>query len=186
MRPRPTRRFTIADVMILVPAAAVGALILRSYIPGFASQLSSLNRFRPDPWRLWRVYFWLHGPGSCVVVPWMVALVVIRLRPPRLRRIRFQPGFVACIAVLVSLLPGLAWYASIRHRPGFQRPGFFEQAWAITTYYTDTAVPGSWLALAMARRWCPEPDWVDRMGRALGAFWVGSLALMVAALLADL
>ena len=31
---------------------------------------------------------------------------------------------------------------------------------------------GAWLALLLARRWHPEPSWIDRMGRALGLYWV--------------
>ncbi|WP_435008445.1 hypothetical protein P12x_005655 [Tundrisphaera lichenicola] len=173
---RPTRRFTIADVMILVPAAAVGALILKPYLPGFSWQLGYIPSFGPDPWGLWRAYLWLHGVGSCLVVPWMAAMIVIRLRRPRPRLVRFQPGFVACVAVMASLVPGLAWIASIYHRPGFQRPQGFEQAWAIATSWTDAAVLGAWLALWLGRKWRPEPSWIDRMGRALGLYWIVLLA----------
>ncbi len=180
---KPDRRFSIADVMILVPAAAVAAALLRPYMSGFARVLGYLSGAMNDPWSLWRGYFWLRGPGSCVVVPWMAAMIVIRLRRPRPRRIRLasQPGFAACLAVMASLLPGLAWYASIRHRPGFRRPEGFEQTWAIITHWSDTAVVGSWIALALARRWRPEPTWIDRMGRVLGGYWMfllfGGLAL---------
>ena len=179
---RPPRRFTIADVMILVPAAAVGALILRSYLPGFSRQLGWLSTDVPDPHGFWRAYTWLHGVGSCLVVPWMAALIVIRLRRPRPGRLRLacQPGFVACVAVLASILAGLAWFATIHHRPGFQRPEGFEQAWSIATHWTDTAVAGAWLALVLARRWRPEPSWIDRMGRALGFYWIFLLLAFIA------
>jgi hypothetical protein len=166
------RRFSISDVMILVAAAALGTLILRSYIPGFSSQLGYLPTIAPDPWGVWRAHAWLHGPGSCFVVPWMAAMIVIRLRRPRPRVVRSQPGFIACVAVMASLLPGLAWFATIHHRPGFQRAQGFEQAWAIATQWTDTAVLGAWFALFLARRWRPEPSWIDRMGRALGLYWI--------------
>jgi hypothetical protein len=36
----------------------------------------------------------------------------------------------------------------------------------------EPAVVASWVALALARRWRPEPSWVDRAGRALGAYWI--------------
>jgi hypothetical protein len=105
-------------------------------------------------------------------VPWMAAMIVIRLRRPRPRVVRSQPGFIACVAVMASLLPGLAWFATIHHRPGFQRAQGFEQAWAIATQWTDTAGLGAWFALFLARRWRPEPSWIDRMGRALGLYWI--------------
>jgi hypothetical protein len=30
----------------------------------------------------------------------------------------------------------------------------------------------SWIALRIGHRWDAEPDWVDRLGRAMGAFWI--------------
>jgi hypothetical protein len=166
------RRFTIADVMILVPAAALGSLFLRAYLPGMYQQMAFLPTLFPDPWGVWAAVFWLHGPGSCFVVPVMAAMIVIRLRRPRPRLIRFQPGFVACVAVLVSLLPGFAWIATIYHRPGFRRAQGFQQAWSITTDWSETAVIGAWTALYLSKKWRAEPSWIDRTGRALGLFWV--------------
>ena len=34
-------------------------------------------------------------------------------------------------------------------------------------------VATAWMALALGRRWRPEPSWVDRTGRALGFAWIG-------------
>jgi len=174
MRPREVRRFTIADAMVLVSASAVSTLLLRSYMPGFALQLGYLGSSVSGPWGPWHVYAWLHGPGSCLVVPLTAAVIVARLGRPRPRwsRLACQPGFVACLAVTASLAPGLLWYATIRHRPGFRQPGAFEQTWSIVTHWTDTAVLGAWLALALARRCRAEASWVDRAGRALGVYWV--------------
>jgi hypothetical protein len=167
-----TRRFTIADVMILVSAAAVSSLILRFYMPGFERQLGFVGRFGSDFWNLQLAYAWIQGPGSCVVVPLMASLIAIRLLPPRPRHLRIQPGFVACVAVLVSLVPGILWYATIQYRPGFRRADAFEQTWGCVIFWTSCAVIGAWLALALGRRFRPEPSWVDRTGRVLGAYWV--------------
>jgi hypothetical protein len=177
---RPRRRISIADVMLIVPAAAIATLLLRHYMPGFNLQLAYIPTIAPDPYGLWRAHYWLHGPGSCLVVPWMAATIAIRLRRPRPRLIRYQPGFVACVAVMVSLLPGLAWILTIRHRPGFQKPGSFEQVWAITTHWTETAVVGAWIALLLSRKWRPEPSWIDRMGRGLGFYWIIQLFALLA------
>jgi hypothetical protein len=176
----PMRRYrplTIADAMILVSASAIGALILRSYLPGFLHMAGSISSIFPDRWGLWQAWYWVQGPASCVVVPWMAAMIVIRLRAPRPNRFRLacQPGFIACLAVMASLLPGMLWYASIQHRPGFQLAGGFEQAWVCITRWTNTAVIGGWLSLALSRRFRPEPSWIDRMGRVLGVYWLVSL-----------
>jgi hypothetical protein len=179
---RRYRRFTIADAMILVSAAALGALVLRSYMPGCFRMAGIISSRSPDPWGLWRAWYWLQGPVSCFVVPWMAALIVIRLRRPRPSRFRLacQPGFIACVAVMASLVPGLAWYLTIQHRPGFQRDVGFEQAWGIVTRWTNTAVIGSWLALALGRRFRPEPSWIDRTGRVLGGYWIFRLLTVFA------
>jgi hypothetical protein len=109
MNPKPLRRFTIADMMILVVAAAVAMLLLRSYMPGHLRQLQSIHDYAPDPWGLWWALVWVFEPSECVVIPWMAALIAIRLRQPRPRRIRLaaQPGFVACVAVMATIVPGL-------------------------------------------------------------------------------
>ena len=187
MPPTPSRRFTIADIMILVTASAVAMVILRPYMPGHLRILQVVPSITTDRWGLLAGWMWLAGPGSCVVVPWMAALIVLRLRPPRPARPRLadQPGFVACVAVMASIVPAIAWFAAIRHRPGFQRESGFEQGWQIVTSYSATAVVGSWIALGLTRRWRPEPSWIDRMGRASGAYWVLTLLTWWAAFLME-
>ncbi|WP_422931931.1 hypothetical protein [Singulisphaera sp. PoT] len=173
---RPKRHLTLADLMILVVAMAIGSLILRPYMAGFRQQLSISPSLYPGPQDPWRLLAWAQGPGSCFVIPCMAAMVVIRLRNPRPRLFQLQPGFVACAVTLIALLPGIAWILTIQHRPGFQRATGFEQIWTLCTYWVDTAVPGAWFALYLSRRWRPEASWVDRTGRALGLYWIVQLA----------
>ncbi len=148
--------------MILVVAGAVAALLGRSIAPNLNEPLP------PGFAAIWQYLAWVQLLGSCAAVPGMAAMIAIRLRRPRPSRLRlgFQPGFVACVAVVGSLAPGLAWYVGIRHRPGFQRPGSFDQVWYCVTEWTGTTVLGAWIALILARRWRPEPSWIDRAGRA--------------------
>jgi hypothetical protein len=35
-------------------------------------------------------------------------------------------------------------------------------------------VAGAWIALALAGRWRPERSWIDRLGRAIGVFWIAA------------
>jgi hypothetical protein len=37
------------------------------------------------------------------------------------------------------------------------------------------AVAGVWAALALSRRWRPEPSWIDRAGIGLGVLWIASM-----------
>jgi hypothetical protein len=172
-------RFTIADGMILVPATALGALFLRSYLPGHHRMPGIVPALIPDPWGAWRAHAWVRGPGSCFVVPGMAALIVLRLRPPRPEGIRSQPGFVACLAVMLALLVGLVRVVTIFHRPNFQREAGFQQIWGIVTAWADWAVVGAWLALHLSGEWDAEPSWIDRAGRVLGLFWVVPMLLFL-------
>lgn len=167
------RRFSILDIMIVVSAVAVGSVILRECRPGYARWVNFWSGIN-DPTGLHRLLIWVQGPSSCVVVPLMAAVIVMRLQSPRPRRGRLvhQPGFLACVAAMASLVPGLIWAATIHHRPGFQRAEGFEQSWTIAQHWTPWVVLGSWLALALARRWRPERSWIDRAGRVLGFYWI--------------
>jgi hypothetical protein len=80
---------------------------------------------------------------------------------------------------MASLVPGLILIATMYHRPGFQRAGGFQQAWVVAIRWAYTAVLGSWLALALSRRFRPERSWIDRAGRALGLYWVLLLLTLV-------
>ncbi len=44
MSPQPERPFSISDAVILVAAAAVGMILVRSYLPGFVRHISTLDR----------------------------------------------------------------------------------------------------------------------------------------------
>ena len=174
MTPAPRRRFTIADGMIFVVAFAVSAAILRAYMPGFFRLESARSAIFPDPWGALKAYFWLSDVGTCVAIPSTVALLVVRVLAPRpgWARLANQPGFVASVAVLAALVPGLAEVLSIIHRPGFQTVAGYEQAWDHATRWCSSTVIGSWFALAMTRRWRADPSWIDRTGRIMGFYWL--------------
>ncbi len=170
------RRFSISDGMILVAASAVAAWLVNAYWPGFVRAMAFAQQQMRGERGLWviRLFSWLYGPISCVAVPMMAALVALRFEPPRpsIRRLARGPGFAAGMAGIASLLPGLAWFAAVRHRPGFRRPDAFEQVWLLITSWTAASVAGAWLALILMRRWRAEPHWIDRLGRLLGAYWL--------------
>jgi hypothetical protein len=89
-----------------------------------------------------------------------VAILALRVRPPRLRwqEVLEQPGFWACLApilALLSLVPVGPLFGA-RYSP----------------LLPSGAVGIAWLALAVTRRWHPEPSWIDRLGRALGLGWL--------------
>jgi hypothetical protein len=45
--------------------------------------------------------------------------------------------------------------------------------------FLGMAVLASWMTLIVGRQWCAEHSWVDRVGRALGGFWIVAGLLMI-------
>jgi hypothetical protein len=92
-----------------------------------------------------------------------MAIVVLALKAPRpsLPRLCRRPGFVAGIGTAVPL----AVRASERLQDTVSRPVVSPDEFALTI----TAV---WAVLLISRRWRSDPSWIDRVGRALGYFWI--------------
>ena len=168
----PPRRFTIADAMILTVAGAVGSLLVRQLWPQYL-------RDSTDPWSLIPVLARYFGVlqaadllGSCGVIPLMAAQVVLRLRSPCPQSIRDEPGFVASLATLGMMAVGLGRAS----RDLIDADPFAEDLlgniWENAASNATTASIGAWVALILSLRWRPRADWVDRLGRVLGWFWV--------------
>ncbi len=164
-----TRRFTLADLMILVVATGLGLALLRPYLEAF-------NR----PGMVWspatRAIETTYGVWSPIAAWWMIALILIQYGGPHPRRARLirRPGHVACCVAAVALGWGLvhaiAGYAS-RDLNG--SPFSFQQFWITISVPVGPAVEGAWLVLALSGRWRADPGWVDRLGRFLGCLWIG-------------
>lgn len=160
--------------MVLVAATAVGLAMARWIMPTGESRL-----YFGDRLQYWVYWVWT-GPPSCIALAWGFALLLIRLRAPRprWRRLTRQPGFVASTIAIgsipVALLQALGWVL-IRLEPALSRTSDFyspEWYWGSATEMIPAPIVGAWLALALSKRWDPEPTWVDRMGRGLGLFWI--------------
>jgi len=164
-----SRRFGLADAMILIIALGLGLALARPAITGIANIAGS------DPhWRLQTVrgaiglvrilnivllYF------LCFLLP---AFLILRLRRPRpaLRSLIYQPGFIACalpvFVVLASLPLGLIPFST--------RAGQVIEI--VGQVLMVGAAPLAWVLLILSRRWKPEPSWIDRLGRILGVLWI--------------
>jgi hypothetical protein len=185
MRPEPRRRFTLVDAMILVAATAGAMAWVRANYE----------------WRVFELTWgWYYRRGYYVefvqdlirlawpfLLAWTLATLVLRTRPPRPapRRLARQPGLVAGCAVVVGAaavawpavvgaLAGLYQIDPLTHQPasywvGMSRGVGLPEA-------VGLAVTAAWLTLALGGRWRPEPSWIDRAGRALGACWIVLLA----------
>jgi hypothetical protein len=166
----PSRRFTIADGMVIVVAAAVAVLLARDY---YESLFVVHKRASAE-----RLVWAIQGMTTCIASPCMLALIPIRLRRPRppYRRLVRQPGFAACSAIAALLVLGsLECMTLLLFRDVSKAWGTwpFQQLWHIAAVGRGPfAVAGAWLLLAISGRWRPEASWVDRLGCALGLVWV--------------
>lgn len=120
---------------------------------------------------------------------WMVVALSSIGRGPGRHRPR-PPGVAACVGVIVATgIHFSVWFhIVIASIPGV---GWLNLPWEfIPQQITDPrppaiAVGSVWAVLALDRRWWPEPGWLDRLGRILGAYWlVDALGLMLALRLA--
>ncbi len=180
--PAVARPLTLVDLMILVAATALGcAGILRFGIT--AGELSSL--FADVIAGRWSGELGLQL--AILSLPfglaWTLALIALRLRRPRppWRILARQPGFLAaCMAglafagLLLPLLGGILLGVAPSDRVQVLAAASFGLAAA-------AMLSGAWLTLIVTRRWRAERSWPDRLGRALGAYWIaqGAVAAIV-------
>ncbi len=168
------RPFGLGDVMILIVALALGLAVARPAIGLIVGAIRQTPR---------NVIGSLAGTVALARFLNIVllnflgfllpAFLIMRLRRPRppMRSILVEPGFAGCAAPIALVLvftplPVLAPAAMEQHIVMITALGLIV-----------AAVPLAWVALLATRRWAPEPSWIDRLGRGLGAVWTIALPL---------
>jgi hypothetical protein len=154
---RSGRQATIFDIMALTVAFALGySVSLRLW----AEQI---------PWPV------IHGT-SVALLPITWGLVVVRIlgSPPARRRLFYPPGLAACVAVSVASVLSLCygWDHPSVSVAGSLSTLSIAALRAVQPLPLAAAVAGTWLVLALDRRWRPEPSWIDRTARCLGLYWL--------------
>jgi hypothetical protein len=170
---RNERRFNLVDGMIFVAATAVGRTVAKARMTGLPTIPP------PVSWSqsLARAIITGLQASLPMLLTATLAVLAIRLRRPRptLLRLGREPGFAASVVAapaillcVVSAIP-LLW----------NRHGSFFQGLSLLAYTPEGgfAVTGAWLALAVGKRWRPQPNWVDRLGRLVGVGWIGANAI---------
>ena len=75
------------------------------------------------------------------------------------------------------------YLAYVGGRDGNGVIGFIEAIACHSTLVASLSAPAglavavAWLGLAASGRWRPQASWIDRLGRGLGATWIGITAL---------
>jgi hypothetical protein len=179
MRPSPPhRKMAVSDGAILVAATAIGFAWYRSVDREVVTvQLSGML---PRTFRVGEVVSTLLADlNFCwpMAFVWSIAGFLLRLRRPRpsLPRLMCQPGSIAfCSVVVVAAFLVLPfWVVSLLQGP---TPAF--SPWDHLTFDWENAntiglaVTTAWFTSALGGRWRPERNWLDRMGRVLGVYWV--------------
>jgi hypothetical protein len=163
------RRLSIADVMIVVAAAAIGLVLVRQPFP-----ISGRSPMSALAWSGLVL-------ATDFLAPVSFAFLAIRLRPPRptFRRLARQPGFAACLVVAAAsvVVAGLFGIDQILAKGG---PHLNSESWcSLEVHSAALAVLGSWITLATAGRWRRlATGGVERLGRLVGWTWLSLLAIL--------
>jgi hypothetical protein len=181
---RTERRFNLVDGMIFVAATGFGLAWSKASTDALRSPFWTTLTF-PSPWTrgLGLAIFDALQVSLPVLLTTTLAVLAIRLRQPRptLLRLGREPGFLACVtavpAILLCMVSAFPFLMA--------RGASFTQEFSLVDYTPEGgfAVTGAWLAIAVGRRWRPQAHWVDRMGRLVGAGWIGANGLHWLALL---
>lgn len=167
------RPLTLLDCMILIAATGAGL--------GISRAMFSSSPFISPPLLIMEV------PQLLV---WTVAIFAMRLRGPRPPRhvMMCQPGAVACAAgtlflPMAAAVAALAWVVkALLVQQGLLPPGRGQDLgtlWMFVSAFAGAVVSGSWLALLVSGRRCPEAGWIDGLGRVLGTLWVIHLGVLL-------
>lgn len=193
--PRNPRRLGLLDAMILVAAVAVGLGWARYqatrsvYLINYFGWMSAAGAplflaGHPVSATLARIWRWLALSVPCVTTL-ALGLLIVRLREPRPRggRVFVQPGAAACGAVAVAAtLETVRLSISLLYQNGIAGV-IANRDWRanLTAFFRPEdhgiAVVAAWSALLLARRMRCERSAIDRLGRAVGVFWIVALVL---------
>ena len=184
-RPSPRRRFRLLDGMILVAATAAGLALtgliqadggLQGYWALIVSDIGDLMQNR-DPVRLGAKVFDLGFDLIMICAPmvamWGIALIPIRVSGarPRWRRLVRQPGMMAvCASTLAVGLIGL--FCVFKRLVASDILLFSNWMLVESVLLIGVAVAASWMTLILGGRLRAEASWIDRLGRAIGFFWI--------------
>jgi hypothetical protein len=167
-----SRPFGLGDAMILIVALALGLALAGPGIIIIADAISSVPRSHLWTWagavQLGRFLNIIVLNFLFFLIP---ACLILRLRRPRapLRSLIHQPGFAACAAPFAFFLAALPLALLAPSGLAGQVIEIGGQVLLIA------AAPLAWVSLIATHRWGPEPSWIDRLGRILGALWMVAL-----------
>lgn len=188
MSPNHSRRMSLLDAILMVGSAAVGlGLFELSHRTLFKGLIWIADRGFPN------IQSWstLEALVTCsditvfllpVIIPWTFLLILLRMRSPRpsWRRIWRQPGMAACLVAVFAWLwtaVALLLAMNVEHVARARRvitPADWAQKYLSDEVfmYVGLAVAAVWVVQYSSGRWRRSADWIDMMGRVVGALWI--------------
>lgn len=170
-------RFTIADAMGLIAAAAIGLALARTHF----EQVAIVDRMAA----------WLEYRGwvyriALLILPFSAAVGWSRSRRPwrPARRLAREPGTVALMATAVTLLAVMVQEILSYTLPGPPGTLHVKSAWrplidpsGWLSAMVGPAILAAWATQGLGGHWRIRPGWIDRSGLALGMVWVALFLL---------
>jgi hypothetical protein len=177
MRALP-RRFTLLDAMIMIAATAIGMVGSISIWNSAFYEKNPYLEFSVSFLRDHRAVMSYVGHYSYVLsacaIMWTMALSLLSLKRPRppIWRLARQPGVIGCWAASMAFL-----FTGCIKFMNFYFHNIILYDWAdylldLSFSEVSCAVLVSWVIAAVSKRWRPEPNWIDRIGRVLGLIWI--------------
>ena len=186
--PNHCRRMSLLDAILMVGSAAVGlGLFELSHRTLFKGLIWIADRGFPN------IQSWstLEALVTCsditvfllpVIIPWTFLLILLRMQSPRpsWRRIWRQPGMAACLVAVFAWLwtaVALLLAMNVEHVARARRvitPAEWAQKYLSDEVfmYVGLAVAAVWVVQYASGRWRRSADWIDMMGRVVGALWI--------------
>lgn len=155
----------LGDLAILVAASAVGLAAMRWTVER-----------QPHSWpSIVTVALMDLAPLAFSLSTAILAIAARRAGPPR-RAICDRPGPAAALAILTTAGIFVVDLGKLM-RTGGEFEGAEVQYWWPWAVQEQIPVAGGaviavWGVLVASGRWCPEPTLIDRLGRALGGYWI--------------
>ena len=173
------RRFTIADLSIVIAglAAALGLARANVWSPS-PGALWEFIAHQPEGWSPGLVIELGFGLGVALVpvlAGWTPACLALQIRQPRVRwrRLRRQPGWVACMVatgVLGTTLAATILAPVVMEE--WDDKAAHQLASSLGSELAGLGVLTSWVTMRLCGVCRAQPTWTDRLGRLTGAGWI--------------
>jgi hypothetical protein len=178
MRANVQRKFTLVDAMVLIAANGIALVPIRLFLWA--------NWHFPEEWsvpEIWRAGLEINVSLVPLALALSVALWLLAMKKPRpgVRRLYRKPGMAACtVALVYAVLSAVGYAVFLRFSYALDRAVFDDANSAMLwirigmqpIFLVGGAVASVWIVMWLGGTWRAEGSWIDRVGIALGIYWI--------------